>query len=443
VFQEGQGLYMTDSLIKSAKALKGTIAVPGDKSISHRALMLSAIGRGKSRITNFLEGEDCISTLNAMRSAGVEIDYSKEEIVVQGVGLNGLKEPRDVIDAGNSGTTTRLLTGLFAGQDFFTVITGDNYLRKRPMKRVVDPLSQMGARIWGREGGEKLPLAINGAALKGIDYHSPIASAQVKSSIILAGLRARGITRVYEPSLSRDHTERMLHAMGARCAVLDNNGFEIEGGVELGSADVTVPGDISSAAFFIVAALIIEGSQIELKNVGINPTRTGIVDILREMGGDIKYEKERDVAGEPVADIIVSSSKLKAVEVGGDVIPRAIDEIPLLAVAAAFAEGRTKVTDAKELRVKECDRISAMTLELKKLGISIEELEDGFVIDGSEQVMGASVAGHGDHRIAMSMAVAGLIATGETLINGSDCVNVSFPGFFDLLEFLRGGGLRC
>lgn len=428
---------MSDALIRGTASLRGSISVPGDKSISHRALMLSAIGKGRSRITNFLEGEDCISTLNAMKSAGVQIDYSKEEIVVHGAGLKGLKEPRDVIDAGNSGTTTRLLAGLFAGQDFFTVITGDQYLRKRPMKRVVGPLSQMGARIWGREGGEKLPLAINGTSLKGIDYHSPIASAQVKSSIILAGLRAEGVTRVYEPTLSRDHTERMLKAMGAKCGILDNFGFQVEGGVELSCVDVHVPGDISSAAFFIVAALIIDGSQIEIKNVGINPTRTGIVDILRTMGGSIIYENEREVAGEPVADIVVSSGKLKGVDVGGDLIPRAIDEIPALAVAAAFAEGRTTVTDAGELRVKECDRISAMTSELKKLGANIEELEDGFTIDGTDLLTGACVSGHGDHRIAMSMAVAGLRSKGNTLISGSECVNVSFPGFFELIESLK------
>jgi len=425
---------MTDTLINGIKALKGSFTVPGDKSISHRALMLSALGRGTSKVTNFLEGEDCISTLNAMRSAGVNIEYSREEIIVHGAGLNGLKEPEDVIDAGNSGTTTRLLTGLFAGQDFFTVITGDKYLRKRPMKRVVKPLSQMGASIWGRGKGELLPLAIKGTNLKGIEYHSPIASAQVKSSILLAGLRAKGTTTVFEPSLSRDHTERMLRAMGAKCRVLDDYGFDLEGGVELSSVDVAVPGDISSAAFFIVAALIVEGSEIEIKNVGINPTRTGIVDILREMGGSISYENEREIAGEPVADIIVSSSKLKGIHIGGDWIPRAIDEIPVIAVAAAFAEGRTKVTDAQELRVKECDRISAIVSELKKLGVPLEELEDGFIVDGVHQVEGASVESHGDHRIAMSMAVAGLRAKGETVIAGSDCVDVSFPGFFELIR---------
>ena len=428
---------MNEMTIKSGGLLKGEISVPGDKSISHRAVIFASIADGTSSISNFLAGEDCISSIKAMRAAGVSIDMEKDRILVRGSSLFGLKEPEDVIDAGNSGTTTRLLAGLFASQNFFTVMTGDRYLRKRPMKRVVEPLRTMGAHIYGREEGNKLPLAICGKRLKGIEYRSPVASAQIKSSLLLAGLTADGTTTVYEPSLSRDHSERMLLAMGAKGRRLDGCGFSIDGGHALSAVDIEVPGDISSAAFFIVAALIVEGAELLIKGVGVNPTRTGIIDILTAMGGNIRLENEREVAGEPVADIVVKAGPLKGIEIDGDIIPRAIDEIPVVAVAAAFADGTTIVRGAGELRVKESDRIKAITSELGKLGADIEELEDGFRVEGGRPLKGTGVESFDDHRIAMSMAVAGLKAAGETVISDSGCVNISFPGFFTLLDSIR------
>ncbi len=428
---------MTDVLIQSAPALRGEVELPGDKSISHRAVIFSSISEGRSRISNFLHGEDCLSTVNAMRAAGVEIEVDGTDVLVNGAGMGGLREPADIIDAGNSGTTTRLLAGLFAGQNFFTAMTGDDSLRKRPMKRVVGPLRLMGAEISGREGGDKLPLAIKGAPLKGIEYRSPVASAQVKSSVLLAGLTAEGRTTVHEPSLSRDHTERMLLAMGCRGGRNADGSFFVEGGSRLKAVDIEVPGDISSAAFLMVAGMVVKNSEITIRNVGVNPTRTGIIDVLRAMGGEIALENERLVAGEPVADILVRSSSLKGVEIGGDLIPRAIDEIPVIAVAAALADGVTKISGAQELRVKESDRIETVARELGKFGVRIEERADGLVIEGCEALTGASIETHGDHRIAMSMAVAGLRASGETRIKNADCVNVSFPGFFDLLEGLK------
>ncbi len=422
--------------VKKSAPLRGEVEVPGDKSISHRAVILSSIAEGVSVIRNFLVAEDCLSTVDAMRASGVGIEREGRLLTVHGVGLKGLREPRDVIDAGNSGTTARLLTGLFSGQDFFSVITGDRYLRRRPMRRIVDPLTMMGAEIWGREGGEKLPLAINGRSLKGIDYRCPVASAQLKSSILLAGLTADGTTVVHEPSPSRDHTERMLLALGAPGGRRSDGGFFIEGGRPLKAAEIDVPGDISSAAFFIVAALIVEGSEVVIRGVGVNPTRTGILDILRRMGAEITLEGERTAAGEPVADIVVRSGPLKGVEIGGDVIPRAIDEIPVIAVAASVAEGTTTIRDAGELRVKESDRIRSIACELRKFGVSVEELDDGLVIEGTDRLSGADIDSHGDHRIAMAMTVAALGAEGETRIEGAQCVDISFPEFFDVIERL-------
>lgn len=421
----------------SAGGLRGEIEAPADKSVSHRAIILSSIAEGSSKITNFLRAADCMSTLNALKSAGARIEDRTECIVVEGVGIRGLREPDDVIDAGNSGTTARLLAGLLAGQDFFSVITGDGSLRKRPMRRVVDPLNLMGAEIRGRENAGKLPLAINGKRLLGIEYKSPVASAQIKSAILLAGLTAEGKTAVYEPSPSRDHTERMLLAMGAKGGRDSSNGFFIEGGGKLKAGEIEVPGDISSAAFFIVAATLVEGSEILIRNTGINPTRTGIVDVIRAMGGDIRYENERTAAGEPVADIMVRSRSLKGVEIKGDIIPRLIDEIPVIAVAASLAEGKTVIRGAHELRLKESDRINTITQELSKFGVVVEELEDGLVVEGREFLEGAEIRSHDDHRIAMSMAVAGLRARGETVIHNAGCVNISFPGFFDLLNCLQ------
>lgn len=395
--------------------------------------MLGAIANGVTTVRGFLRGEDNMSTMHAFRSMGVTIDDDGETISITGCGLHGLKEPGDVLDCGNSGTTIRLITGLLSGQSFFSVVTGDQYLRKRPMKRVVEPLSLMGARISGRNGGTLAPLAINGGSLKGITYHSPVSSAQIKSSIMLAGLYADGETTVIEPSLSRDHSERMFRLFGASLSV-NSDGVTVQGGVELTAREVTVPGDISSATFFIVAALITPGSELLINNVGVNPSRTGALDILQAMGGDIQLLDLREVSGEPVADILVRSSSLKGIAIAGTVVPRAIDEFPAICVAAARAEGVTTIRDARELRVKETDRITAIADNLRKLGISVAETEDGMDITGSDQLLGGSVDSRGDHRIAMSMAVAALVATSDITVNDIGCVATSFPTFFPLLE---------
>lgn len=420
-------------IIQPAASVRGEITVPGDKSISHRSIMLGAIANGVTTVRGFLRGEDNLSTMHAFRAMGVDIDDDGETIRITGRGLHGLKEPGDVLDCGNSGTTIRLITGLLSGQSFFSVVTGDQYLRKRPMKRVVEPLSRMGARISGRSGGTLAPLAINGGSLKGIDYRSPVSSAQIKSSIMLAGLYADGETTVSEPSLSRDHSERMFGLFGAKLERNDS-GVTVRGGVELTARDVTVPGDISSAAFFIVAALITPHSELLIKNVGVNPSRTGVIDILQAMGGDIRLQDQRDVSGEPVADILVRSSRLKGIAIAGGVVPRAIDEFPAVCIAAARAEGVTTIRDAGELRVKETDRITAMAVNLGKLGVTVVETGDGMDITGSDRLLGGTVDSSGDHRIAMSMSIAALVATGAITVTDIDCVATSFPTFFPLLE---------
>jgi len=428
---------MKSITIKKSKSLQGEISVPGDKSISHRAIMLGSIAEGDTTIKGLLKGEDNMATLKAFRQMGVRIDEHKNGIVaIQGKGLYGLAEPQDVIDAGNSGTTMRLLTGLLSGQELFSVLTGDQYLRKRPMKRVVEPLGQMGARIFGREGGNKAPLAIVGSKLKGITYNSPVASAQVKSAVLLAGLSADGVTTVTEPTISRDHTERMLAYFGAE---IKRNGatVSINGGQKLFGKKIEVPGDISSAAFFMVAALITKNSELLIKNVGINPTRTGVIDILQAMGGDLKIVNQREVSGESVGDILVKSTKLKGIEIKGDMIPRAIDELPIVAVAAAFAQGITTIKDAKELKVKETDRIESMTSELRRIGVKVAPLPDGMTIEGGRPIGNDSCASWGDHRVAMSMIVAGLAAERGITISNTDCIDTSFPGFMELLEGVK------
>jgi 3-phosphoshikimate 1-carboxyvinyltransferase len=419
--------------IQPAASVRGDIVVPGDKSISHRSIMLGAIANGVTTVRGFLRGEDNMSTMHAFRAMGVAIADDGEIIQITGRGLHGLNEPGDVLDCGNSGTTIRLITGLLSGQAFFSVVTGDQYLRKRPMKRVVEPLSLMGARIAGRNGATLAPLAIYGGSLKGISYQSPVSSAQIKSAIMLAALYADGATTVTEPSLSRDHSERMFRYFGASLDILDD-GVTVRGGVELTAQEVTVPGDISSSAFFIVAALITPNSELLIKNVGVNPSRTGVIDILQAMGGDIQLVDLRDVSGEPVADVLVRSSRLKGINISGSVVPRAIDEFPAICVAAARAEGVTSVRDARELRVKETDRITAMSVNLKKLGITVSETEDGMDITGSEQLLGGAVDSCGDHRIAMSMSIAALVASGAITVSDIDCVATSFPTFFPLLE---------
>ena len=418
-------------------SLQGRIRVPGDKSISHRALMLGAIAEGETQIQGLLLGEDPRSTAACFRALGAEISELNTELVkVKGIGLGNFQEPLDVLDAGNSGTTMRLMLGLLASHPgrFFTV-TGDSSLRSRPMSRVVKPLQQMGAQIWGRKGNTLAPLAIQGQALQPIHYHSPIASAQVKSCILLAGLNTEGQTTVTEPALSRDHSERMLRAYGAELSIdPDTNSVTITGGAKLYGQTVIVPGDISSAAFWLVAGAIVPGSDLVVENVGVNPTRTGILEALELMGADIQLENQREVAGEPVADIRVRSGGLKSCTIAGDIIPRLIDEIPILAVAAAFAEGTTIIRDAEELRVKESDRITVMAQQLNKMGAKISELPDGMEITGGTPLVGAEVDSHTDHRIAMSLAIAALNATGTTTIHRAEAAAISYPNFTTTLR---------
>ena len=415
------------------KTLRGEVSVPGDKSISHRSIMFGSLAEGTTRVSGFLMGEDNLSTWKAFESMGVTISQTGiDALEIKGVGLNGLKEPGDVLDCGNSGTTMRLMTGLLAGQNFFSVLTGDKYLRKRPMKRVVTPLAAMGAQIWGRDGGERAPLAIQGGALTPTTYASPVSSAQVKSAVLLAGLSVDGETTVTEPHLSRDHSERMLSCFGAEVRPFEG-GVSMTGRPRLLGQEVVVPGDVSSAAFFMVAGLITQGAELLIRNVGINPTRSGIIDILVAMGGQMELLDIREQSGEPVADVLVRHSQLKGIEICGDMVPRAIDEFPVISVAAALAEGTTTIRDAEELRVKETDRIDAMVSELGKLGGQVEGRPDGMVIAGVEQLNGGTVTSHGDHRIAMSLAVAALSARGSVTIEDAACTETSFPGFWDLL----------
>lgn len=424
--------------IRPAGGLRGELSVPGDKSISHRSIMLGSLAEGATRVHGFLHGEDNHATLRAFRSMGIAVEeLSGGELRIEGKGLHGLAEPGDVIDCGNSGTTIRLMTGLLAGQSFFSVLTGDRYLRKRPMKRVVTPLAAMGARIWGRGGGDLAPLAIQGSPIRALEYVSPIASAQVKSAVLFAGLYADGVTTVREPHLSRDHSERMLNYFGADVRPFAG-GVSLVGQPRLEGREVFVPGDISSAAFFMVAALIVPDSELLIRNVGVNPARSGIVDILQAMGGDLEVLDLRELSGEPVADILVRTSSLKGIEIGGDLVPRAIDEFPAVSVAATFAEGTTVIRDARELRVKETDRIAAMTSELNRLGGQVEPLDDGMIINGVDRLAGGQVSSWGDHRIAMSLAVASLGAGSEVTIDDTGCTATSFPGFWELVEKAKG-----
>ena len=413
--------------------------VPGDKSISHRALMLGALAEGETTIQGLLLGEDPRSTAACFRAMGAEIsDLNAERVLVRGVGLEGLQEPSDILNAGNSGTTLRLMLGILAAQSGrFFAVTGDDSLRSRPMSRVVTPLQHMGAQIWGRAEGKLAPLAVQGQALRGIDYRSPVASAQIKSCLLLAGLWAEGETTVTEPALSRDHSERMLKAFGANLTVHPETcSVTIRSGDRLYGRDVTVPGDISSAAFWLVAAAIAPEANLSIRNVGINPTRAGILQVLAGMGAQISLENERDVAGEPVADVRVQSSSLQGCEIGGALIPSLIDEIPILAVAAAVATGTTVIRDAAELRVKESDRLAAMATELSRMGVRVEERPDGLEIWGGSQLQGAMVDSHNDHRIAMSLAIAALQAKGVTTIRGAECIGISYPDFVATLQQL-------
>ncbi|MHB1414663.1 MAG: 3-phosphoshikimate 1-carboxyvinyltransferase [Chloroflexota bacterium] len=429
--------------VRSSARLDGQLRVPGDKSISHRAAILNALAEGAARVENFLPGADCLSTLNCLSALGVGIEVlaggpesRRMSLVVHGV--EALQEPAGVLDAGNSGTTMRLLSGLLAGQPNFAVLTGDDSLRSRPMGRIVDPLRRMGAQIWGRRDGTLAPLAIRGGSLSGLTYDLPVASAQLKSALLLAGIQADGQTQLREPARSRDHTERMLAAMGAPIQV-DGRTITITGPARLRPRDVVVPGDISSAAFWLVAAAAHPRAEVTVLGVGCNPTRAGIIEALEAMGAEIKMENQREEAGEPVADITVRSSELRGIELGGEIIPRLIDEIPVLAVAAAFATGRTVVRDAGELRVKETDRVATVANELRGLGVRIEERADGFVVEGGRALHGARCRSRGDHRLAMALAVAGLLADGETVIEDAEAVEVSYPGFWEDLAALSQG----
>ncbi len=428
---------MSDIVIRPSRGLRGTITLPGDKSLSHRAVLFSAIADGDTAINGFLAGEDTMNTAKAVQMMGVGVDgLGTGRLVVHGKGLDGLSVPAGVLVLGNSGTGMRLLAGLLAGQDFFSVLTGDQYLRKRPMARIVDPLRQMGAIVDGRSGGRLAPLAIRGGAgrIRPIDYASPVASAQVKSALLLAGLYADGATSVSEPFKSRDHTERMfrffgvdVRESGTRVTVRGRQRLRAHGPLD-------IPADISSAAFFLVAASIVPGSDVTIMNVGVNPTRTGIIDVLTDMGADIALTNSREQAGEPVADIRVRHCKLRAVEIAGTVIPRAIDEIPVLSVAASYARGVTVIRDASELRVKESDRIAATAAELRRMGVAVTEFPDGMEITGTDKLTGAVCESHGDHRIAMAMAIAGLAASGETVVRDAGWIDTSFPGFERLLR---------
>ncbi len=417
--------------VKPIRRLTGEIAVPGDKSISHRSVMLAGLADSPVRIGNFLAAADCLSTVACMRALGVKVDRVGEtELIVKGNGLFGLGEPEDVLDAGNSGTTMRLLTGILAGQPFYSVLTGDASLRRRPMARIIAPLTKMGCRIHGREQSRFAPLAIMPAdGIRGIDYDMPVASAQVKSALLFAGMFADGPTRLTEPYLSRDHSERMLQTFGAK---VSRKGLTVTlAPVQdlVAPAVIDVPGDISAAAFWLVAATVIPGSRLRLTNVGVNPTRTGIIDILRRMGADITVTAERRAGEEPVADLVVASAELQGTTVEGEIIPRLIDEIPVLAVAALFAKGRTVISGAEELRVKESDRLQAITRELAKMGANIEETPDGLHIDGPQPLSAASCDSHADHRMAMALAVAGMAAAGVE-IDDADSVAISYPQFF-------------
>ncbi|WP_088075097.1 MULTISPECIES: 3-phosphoshikimate 1-carboxyvinyltransferase [Bacillaceae] len=416
--------------------LKGSIKVPGDKSISHRAVMFGAIANGTTEITGFLQGEDCLSTVACMKELGVFIREEGEKMVIESNGIDGLKEPRRVLDVGNSGTTIRLLSGILASLPFSSVLVGDDSIAKRPMARVTGPLKMMNAFIDGRENGQFTPLFIRGGNLKRVHYISPVASAQVKSSILLAGLGAKGKTKVTEPYRSRDHTERMLQSFGVKVTV-DEDSVTIEGGQQLQGTKVQVPGDISSAAFLLVAGALVNNSAISLIDVGINPTRTGILDVLKEMGAELTITNEKNFGKEPVGTLNIKTSELRGITIGGEIIPRLIDEIPAIAVLATQAKGTTIIKDAEELKVKETNRIDTMVNQLKELGANIEATDDGMKIIGPTPLRGGQlVDSFGDHRIGMSMALCGLIADKPITVKNTESISISYPSFFSDLNDL-------
>lgn len=422
-------------IIRSAQKIEGVLRPPGDKSISHRAILLGGIAEGESVVEGVGEGEDLLSSLKAIEALGAVTNWSGDVLTIQGRGWKGLSEPFHVIDCGNSGTTARFLLGILSGRPFRSTLTGDPSLRSRPMRRVTEPLSRMGARLTGPDGASHLPITVEGGALRGIDFRSPVASAQVKSALLLAGLQAEGETRVEEPIRSRDHTERMLPQFGVELSQ-EGNRYALRGGQILQATRLQIPADPSAAAFFVVAALLLDRSWLKVKKVCVNRTRTGLLEVLTRMGGKIRLSHERIVSGEPVADITVESSPLKGVEIGGEEVPAMIDEFPIFCVAAARAEGVTLIRGAEELRYKESDRISAIANQLRRFGVRIEERRDGLMIYGGARLQGARCQSEGDHRIAMAMAIAGLLAEGETRVEGVDCVRTSYPGFWDDLQRL-------
>lgn len=426
---------MADIRLSKLHQLNGELTVPGDKSISHRTAMFAAIADGISTIKNYSSAIDCQSTLDCMRQLGTTIRREGQDIHVHGKGLRTLSEPDDILNCGNSGTTMRLLCGLLAGQNFSTVLTGDASLRRRPMDRIIKPLVNNGAEILGRQSNRLAPLFIRGKSLSDVIYELPVASSQVKSAVLLAGLYAAGNVQVTEPVASRDHTERMLAFCGVDIR-RDGNIISLEKNRKLSARDFQIPGDISSAAFLIAMGLLVPGSHLRLKDVGINPTRTGLLTVLKKMGADLRIENERSVSNEPVGDILVQNAELRAVEIGGTLIPKLIDELPLIAVIATQAQGKTVVKDALELRIKESDRISAIVGELKKMGASIEETKDGFVVEGPTPLHSAVCNSYDDHRIAMALSVAAWIADGESTIKDADCVGISFPEFYNMVRNL-------
>ena len=418
--------------LKFEHSLKGEVTIPGDKSISHRAVMFGALSQGITEVTNFLQGADCLSTIDCFRKLGITIENTLDKILIHGKGLHGLSKSDSMLDVGNSGTTTRLISGILAGQKFETTLNGDESIQSRPMKRIMEPLSMMGADITSLKGNNCAPLRIGSAPLHGIHYHSKVASAQVKSCILLAGLYADGITKVTEPSVSRNHTELMLRGFGANVTSEGKTAAIIPGN-ELFGQKIEVPGDISSAAYFIAAGLIVPGSEILVKNVGINPTRDGLIRVCQAMGADMTLLNQRENGGEPVADILVRYSNLTATTIEGEIIPTLIDEIPMIAVIACFAKGTTIIKDAAELKVKESDRIAVMADNLSRMGAHITATDDGMIIEGGYPLHGAEIDSYLDHRIAMSFAVAALASEGETFIKDGDCVKISYPNFYEEL----------
>lgn len=427
-----------ESLPFQAKShgLTGSIRIPGDKSISHRSVMFGAIAHGVTIVSNFLLGEDCLSTIACFRQLGVEIEREQEKLRIFGNGFSGLVEPNEVLDVGNSGTTIRLMLGILAGRPFFSTLQGDASIARRPMTRVTRPLEKMGAAIDGRKNGEYTPIALRGGQLKSLKYELPVASAQVKSALLFAGLQAEGETTIVEPSETRDHTERMIRHFGG-VIEKDGNAITVHGGQELTARNIQVPGDISSAAFFLVAGAIVPNSEIKLENVGLNPTRTGIIEVMQEMGAKLDIVKRDDASFEPFGDLVIRTSNLKGTVIEGDLIPRLIDEIPIIALLATQAEGKTIIKDAQELKVKETNRIDTVVQELSKLGARIEATEDGMIIHGKTGLTGGEVSSHGDHRIGMMLSIANLICEGNVRLNQPEAIAVSYPAFFSHLKSLQ------